>query len=111
MALASLLEAVIRRCRCGMQSQATSCLPIMVISVGSIRQHGHPMVHALPRRATTGQCRSGRPFDMPLCLDSYTPCGQESLGNSQPGKSSLHLANIAHCYRPNQAVDNSYSEE
>ncbi len=36
MALASLLEAVIRRCRCGMQSQAASYLPITVIRVGYI---------------------------------------------------------------------------
>src|SRR6266568_4176011 len=66
MARALLPEVVIRRYTCGMQPQAMSCLPIMVIPVGYMLWHGRPMVRALPRQAMMGQCRSGRPCDIAL---------------------------------------------
>src|SRR6266566_2563100 len=34
-----------------------------IIPMESMPWHGRPMEHALPRQATTGQYRSGRPFD------------------------------------------------
>lgn len=70
MARTLLLGVVIRRCRCGMPSQAAPYLSIVNISVAYALSHGRPMGHGLPQQATTEQCRSGRPLFTTLCTEA-----------------------------------------
>src|SRR6266702_989748 len=105
MARALLPEVEIKQCGCGMPSPATSSLPIMVIPVGFMLWHGRPMERALPRQATMGQCRSGRPSDMDLFFSYPFPVLPYYCPHTGQGQLLEHLIHpfrrIGHlCLKP-----------